>query len=148
MPPSRPLSQEELIEVLRRAADAQLQLAASNNRLATAVDRLVPPFEQIRRDLYDVKTDRENDVRMYQQTTANAFGEINQKLVLLLDTRDDVKTLTKEVTGAFKVPEDKRTAVERVIDRFEGLKTSTKILVAILLIIAGFSGWLTHWLAG
>jgi hypothetical protein len=142
------LSQEELIEVLRRIADSSLQQSASNNRLATAVDKLIPSFEQIRRDLYDVKTDRENDVRMYQQTMANAFAEIQQKLVLLLDTRDDVKQLSKDITGAFKIPEDKRTPVERIIDRFESLKTSTKILIAILVVIAGMSGWLTHWLAG
>lgn len=148
MPPSRQFSQEELIEILRRVADSLLQHAASSNRLATNVDRLVPAFEQLRHDVYDIKTQRENDVQMYRQTTMNAFEDIQKALTLLLDTRNDVKQLTKDITGAFRVVEDKRTAVERVIDRFEQLRTSTKILIAVLVAIAGASGWLTHLLNG
>jgi hypothetical protein len=144
VPPSRPYSPEELIEVLRRVADTSLQQSAANNRLATAVDKLIPPFEQLRRDIYDIKTDRETD----QAKADMVLSKLNTDLAVLVEnarrTQDDVRELAKDVTGSQLLHRDDRTSIERAIAQFEGLKTSTKIIIAVVALGAAVSGWLTH----
>lgn len=109
----------ELIESNVRLADSVLEKAQADNRIASAFDKLSPHFEQLRID---------------QQA-------INEKLAVLLDNVKDVK---KEVTGTQLLQRDDRTSLERGIDRFEKLSVTSKILIAVLLVIAAASGWLTH----
>lgn len=148
MPPSRMFSPEELIEVLRRVADASLQQSAAINRQTTIIDKLIPSFEQIRHDLYDLKNDRETD----NARTDLAIARIGTDIQLTLDNikraQTDVRELQRDVTGAFKIPEDKRTTFERVFDRLEKSSTVTKILFFVFMVVAAISGWLTHLLAG
>lgn len=174
MPPSNPFSKEELeelIEVLRRSADSTIALSASINKQTVVVDKLISPFEQLRRDIADIKMDRELDsdklsLALTKITTelgqlrrdildrgldsdklSLALAKINTDLAVLAhdvdEARDDVKSVAKEVTGVHKLPVDSRTGAERLIDRLEASKTSTKIFVVILLLVFGVGGF-TH----
>jgi hypothetical protein len=141
MPPTEPVSLRDLINSTSRLADATLAQTHAINKLALAQERLIPAFEQIRRDLYDIKTGKDNDDARIDL----ALGEINTKLALLLDMKLDVKSLTREVTGAHLLaPHEKPPTVVAVINAFEGLRTVTKLLILALIIILGAAGWLKH----
>lgn len=136
-----------LIESNNRLADATLGQSHAINKLADSFERLRPSFEGIRKDLYDIKADRDIDLANLE----SKMGSINERLALILDTvktsEGDLKQVARDVTSpGFRI--EKETSVERIISRFESLKTSTKILIVVLVIIAGMSGWLTHFLAG
>lgn len=149
MPPSRPFSAEELIEVLRRVADSSLQQSAAINRQTAALERLLSPFEQLRHDIYDLKTDRENDNARVDLAINRIATDIQLTLDNIRRAQTDVRELQRDVTGAFKLaPEDKRTTFERVFDRLEKASPVTKILFFVLMVLAALSGWLTHLFAG
>lgn len=147
MPPSRPFSAEELIEVLRRVADSSLQQSAAINRQTAALERLLSPFEQLRHDIYDLKADRENDSARVDLAINRISTDIQLTLDNIRRAQTDVRELQRDVTGAFKL-EDKRTTFERVFDRLEKASPVTKILFFVLMVLAALSGWLTHLFAG
>lgn len=147
MPPSRPFSAEELIEVLRRVADSSLQQSAAINRQTAALERLLSPFEQLRHDIYDLKADRENDSARVDLAINRIATDIQLTLDNIRRAQTDVRELQRDVTGAFKL-EDKRTTFERVFDRLEKASPVTKILFFVLMVLAALSGWLTHLFAG
>lgn len=125
----------DLIESNRRLADSNFATAAS-------INKLTPVLDQLRRDVYDVKVDREIDVDKHQQTVS----QINEKLAVLTAT---VTRLPVDVTGAFKLAQaEALSPAERMFARLEKAPTSTKLLTLVLVIILAFSGWLTHLLAG
>lgn len=140
----------EMLASQNRLADSVFEQAAANNRLTNSIERLVAPFEQLRRDIYDIKTDRETDGAKVDI----AIAKLNTDLALLLDNvkdaQGDVKTLTREVTGAHLLPprEARPSKVVEAINAFEKLSVTTKLLVLLILVIAAFSGWLTHWIGG
>lgn len=128
MPPSRPSSAEDLIDVLRRAADAQLALSAAVNRHATATEKLLPSIEQLRHNVYDATQQREFDVAN-QQSVVN---KINEHLAVLTAA---VTRLPGDVTGAFKLAQaEEKTAVERIFSRLERSSVGMKVFVLILVV--------------
>lgn len=129
-----PVTLEDLVDSTRRLAD-------SNFATAAAINKLVPAFEQLRRDIYDIKNDREID----NNALAITVGKLNTDLALLLNNvkaaQEDVKTLSKDVTASHTLPpRDERTTAERVIEKFERMPTATKLWVfaLILIISVGF----------
>lgn len=141
MPPTQPVTLRDLFTSTSRLADATLAQTQAINKLAAAQERLVPAFEQIRRDLFDIKTGKDNDDARIDL----ALGEINTKLALLLDMKVDVKSLTREVTGAHLLaPREKPHVIVAVFTAFESLRTVTKLLVLALIIALGAAGWLKH----
>lgn len=142
-----PTTLRDLVESNARLADATLAQSHSINKLAESFDRLRPSFEQLRRDVFDLKNNQTID----EATRLSELRRIDEKLTLILDTvrtsESDLKQVAKDVTHPHILLE-KESQIERVITRFEKLSVSTKILIAILVAIAGLSGWLTHWLAG
>jgi hypothetical protein len=136
---------KEMLETQQRLADAVFTQSAAANKLTAAIERLVAPFEQVRRDVYDVKNDREIDVRMYMQTHQASLDGVAKQLTILSET---LRRMPGDVTGAFLAQKDERTTAERVFDRLERSSTSTKVWVLILLLTLAASGWLTHLVAG
>jgi len=137
-----PVTLDDLIEATRRLAD-------SNFATAAALNKLIPSWEQLRRDVYDIKNSREMD----QAKIDLAIGKLNTDLVLLLDNvrhaQTDVRELQRDVTGAFPLQKhDERSSIEKVIAALEKARPSTKLLVFILLLALTLSGWLTHILNG
>lgn len=144
-----PMTLEELIDSVRRLAD-------SNFATAAALNKLLSPFEQLRRDIYDIKTSREIDTvadRTFIQNLSDKdrslIQELNTSLAVVLENvkiaQSDVKALSKEVTGAFPLPPvDNRSAAERMIDRFERMSTATKLWVFafVLVVVAAFGAHL------
>ncbi len=130
-----PMTLEDLVESCRKLAD-------SNFATAHSINKLIPAFEQLRRDIYDVKNDRETD----QSKLDLAIGRLNTDLALLLDNvrhaQGDVANLARDVTASHVLPpRDERSTAERVIDRIESAKTGTKILIAVLLVTFGLGGF-------
>jgi len=137
-----PVTLDDLIEATRRLAD-------SNFATAAALNKLIPSWEQLRRDVYDIKNSREMD----QAKIDLAIGKLNTDLVLLLDNvrhaQTDVRELQRDVTGAFPLQKhDDRSSIEKIIAALEKSRPSTKLLVFILLLALTLSGWLTHILNG
>jgi len=137
-----PVTLEDLLDAVRKLAD-------SNFATAAAINKLVPAFEQLRRDIYDIKSDREMD----QAKLDLAVGKLNTDLALLLDNvrhaQTDVRELQRDITGTHHtLPPDTRTSTERVIDRFEKLPTPTKLLLLVFVIMLAASGWLAHIIGG
>lgn len=149
MPPSKPSSAEDLFDILRRVADSSLQQSAAINRQTAALERLLSPFEQLRHDIYDLKTDRETDQARVDLAIARIGTDIQLTLDNIRHAQTDVRELQRDVTGAFRLPpEDKRTTFERVFDRLEKSSPVTKILFFVFMVLAAISGWLTHLFVG
>jgi hypothetical protein len=131
-----PVTLEDLIDANRRLAD-------SNFATAAAINKLVPAFQQLSRDIYDLKASREID----QPSLQLVLGQLKTDLAVIINdakrTAGDVRELQREVTGAFSLQKmhDERTAIERIIDRMESAKTSTKVLAAFLLLAFGLGGF-------
>ncbi len=127
-----PMTVEELIDAVRRLADSNFATAAS-------INKLLPVWEQLRRDVYDLRMNREID----QPTLQTALGQLKTDLVVLIKdvqrTEVDVKRI-REATGTFALQQQEST-VERIIKRAENWKTSTKILAAVLLLSFGLGGF-------
>ena len=126
-----PVTLEDLVDANRRLAD-------SNFATAAAINKLIPAFEQLRRDIYDIKTDRETD----QSKLDLAIGRVTTDLAVLLENikhaQTDVRELQRDVTGTHPLmPRDDRSAAEKIIDRLEKAPTSTKLwVIAFVLVIA------------
>lgn len=140
MPPSRPFSAEELIEVLRRVADSSLQQSAAINRQAIATERLIPQFEGLRHDISDIKDKLELDGAKLDLQ----IGKVGTDLAVLLDNikraQTDVRELQRDVTGAHLLPpRDERGTAERLLDKFRDWPAATKLwlFALVLVIIAG-----------
>lgn len=125
---------EDLIEATRKLADSNLATAA-------ALNRLVPAFEQLRRDVYDIRAGAE----LERANLAITVGKLNADLAVLIDnsksTQTDVRELQRDITGTHVLPPpDTRSTAERLIDKFEGMRTSTKlwIFAFVLVVIGGF----------
>jgi hypothetical protein len=126
-----PVTLEDLVDANRRLAD-------SNFATAAAINKLVPAFEQLRRDIYDLKTDRETD----QSKLDLAIGRVSTDLAVLLENirhaQTDVRELQRDVTGAHVLPPpDNRSAAERLIEKYERMPTSTKLWIFALVIVVG-----------
>lgn len=140
-----PVTLEDLIESTRRLAD-------SNFATAAALNKLLSPFEQLRRDIYDIKNAREIDnaedrsfIQKLSEGDRALIQELNRTLAVVLENvriaQSDVKALSKDVTGAFPLPQpDNRSTAERLIDRLERASTATKLWVfaLVLVIIVAF----------
>jgi len=137
-----PVTLRALVESNQRLADATLGQSHAINKLATSFERLQPAFEQLRHDLYDLKSNRELD----NDALRLSINEVNTKLALVLDNVKDVK----DITGSHILPppEHKKPKVVEIIEAVERLSVTTKILLFVFIIVAALSGWLTHFLAG
>ncbi len=144
-----PVTLEDLVDATRRLSDSNAESAASNRRLAdsnlataAALSKLLSPFEQLRRDIADMRDSHELD----QAKLDLAVGRLNTDLALLLDNvkhaQIDVRELQRDVTASHQLPpRDERSTIERVIDRVESAKTGTKVLIAVLLVAFGIGGF-------
>ncbi len=137
-----PVTLEDLLAAVKNLADSNFATAAS-------INKMLPAWEQLRRDVFDIKSDREMD----QAKLDLAVGKLNTDLALLLDNvrhaQTDVRELQRDITGTHNLPPpDTRSSTERIIDRFEKLPTPTKLLLLLFVILLAASGWLTHIIGG
>jgi hypothetical protein len=134
----------EEIAALRKLAD-------SNFATAAALNKLLPPFEQLRRDLYDIKNAREIDnagdrafLQSLSEGDRSLIQELNKTLAVVLENvriaQGDVKQLSKDFTGTHALQQDNRSTAERIIDRLERAPTSTKLwmFALVLVVVCGF----------
>lgn len=140
MPPTL----RELIESNARLADATLAQSHAINKMAESFDRLRPSFEQLRRDLFDLKNNHTID----EATRQSELRRIEEKLTLILDTvrtsESDIKQVAKDVTHPrIELPKQESTA-ERLVKTVEKLSTSTKIFLLVVLLIVAAAGWISH----
>ncbi len=129
-----PVTLEDLISATKTLAD-------SNFATAAALNKLVPAFEQLRRDVYDIR----NGAELERANLAITVSKLNADLAVLIDnaksTQSDVRDLQRDVTGTHMLPPpDTRSTVERMFDRLERAPTSTKLWVfaLVLVVIVGF----------
>lgn len=125
-----PVTLEDLVVSTRRLAD-------SNFATAAAINKLVPAFEQLRRDIYDIKEGQS----LQQASLQITVSKLNADLAVLIDnaksTQIDVRELQRDVTGTHPLPRDERSAAERIIDRIERAPTATKLWVFALILVIG-----------
>ncbi len=139
-----PVTLEDLITATKTLAD-------SNFATAAALNKLLSPFEQLRRDIYDIKNSREIDnaedralIQRLSDGDRTLIQELNKALAGVLENvriaQSDVKALTKEVTGMHPLQRDDRSTAERLIDRLERAPTTTKLWVfaLVLVVVGGF----------
>jgi len=134
-----PVTLEDLIESTKRLAD-------SNFATAAALNKLLSPFEQLRRDIYDIKTAREIDnaedrsfIQKLSEGDRTLIQELNRTLAVVLENvriaQGDVKQLSRDVTASHPLQRDDRTTAERIIDRLERAPTSTKLWVMVFVLV-------------
>lgn len=113
--------------------DALRSLVNSNLTLAAKIERLAAVNERLAHDVYDLKQQRELDKDQQDMR----MREIDKKLALI----------DREVTSPRLLvppPQEPEPAVVKVIAAFERLPVSTKIIIAVLVVILTASGWIRH----
>jgi uncharacterized UPF0146 family protein len=138
---------QELIDVNKKVADAVLDQSAH-------LAKLLPIFDQLRKDVYDILRDRETErARIDLQLT-----DINSRLgVIKVNAEEiagDIEEVHKDITNpriALYNPEEleerRKPALVRVIEALERTSMKTKVLLLIGIIVVAASGWL-HTLIG
>lgn len=130
----------ELIDAQTKLANSVFEQAAANNRLAAVLERHVAPLEQLRHDVFDVKADRENDVRMYYQSMEG----VRQQLTLLAER---IQRMPDDISGVFETAQregNDRTVFERMFAKLEKSPTSTKLWILVFVVVLIVSGWGRH----
>ncbi len=112
--------------------DALRSLVNANLTLAAKIERLAAVNERLAHDVYDLKQNRELDKDQQDMR----MREIDKKLTLI----------DREVTSPriLVPPQEPEPTVVKVIAAFERLPVSTKIIIAVLVVILAASGWIHH----
>ena len=137
---------KQLVDAQQHLADSVLSQNAAVVRLTDTIERLILPFEHLRRDVHDLKNDHETAKHRLDYV----LNKLDKDLAVLVDNvkdaQGDVRQLSKEVTGAHRLPlaeiEPKKPTVVAIIEAFEKLPATTKLLIFILALMTSLSGWL------
>lgn len=129
------------MSTLRELIDSNRALADATFAQAAAINKLVPEFKQLARDIYDIKAAREIDNPHF----VGLIGTVNEKLALLLDNvkdaKSDVKTLARDVTGAHPLPppppppEHPESAALQVVKAVVAAPLTSKLSLILLCVL-------------
>ena len=133
---------QELIDVNKKVADAVLE---QSEKLA----KLIPIFDQLRRDVYDILRDRETErARVDLQ-----LSDINSRLGVIKENADeiadDIDQVHKDITNP-RIPiydpaeleERRKPTVVRVIEALERASMKTKVVILVVVVVVAAGGWL------
>lgn len=148
-------STAKLTESTRKLAESNSKLADAVMQQSAAVNKLVPVQERLQRDVHDMLItsdleDQKRDSLMNMLSTNIAL--IKKSMEGIEDDVENVKGGVEQVKGEVTKPRIRRPTFENLpekkgkitesLEAFEKLPTLTKILVLVLFLIVGFSGWL------
>ena len=138
---------QDLIDSNKKVADAVLEQSAH-------LAKLLPIFDQLRRDVYDILRDKELD----RERVDLRLRDIDMRLGIIKenadDIADDIDQVHKDITNP-RIPlldpeelvERRKPAMVRVIEALERTSMKTKVLLLIGIVVLAASGWL-HTLLG
>lgn len=130
---------KDLIDSTGRLADSVLEQAS-------AINRLVPAFEQLRRDVHTLLSNHDLD----RASLDYRLREIDKNIALLLD---NVKDVQRDVTNPHLrlppveiAPQPHDKGVVAIFNGFEKLRTSTKIVIVVVVLAVAASGFIWKFL--
>jgi len=133
---------QDLIDSNKKVAEAVLDQSA---KLA----QLLPVFDQLRRDVYDILQDR----TVERERVDLRLRDIDARLGIIKenadDIADDIDQVHKDITNPripkydpVELEERRKPTMVRVIEALERTSMKTKVLLLIGIIVLAASGWL------
>jgi hypothetical protein len=129
---------QDLIDSNRKVAEAVLDQSA---KLA----KLLPIFDQLRRDVYDIVQDRTIERERVDQRLRDIDTHLGVIKENADDIADDIDQVHKDITNPripLLDPEERKPAIVRIIEALERSSMKTKVVLLAIVVVVAASGWL------
>jgi hypothetical protein len=138
---------QDLIDTNKKVADAVLEQSAK-------IAALLPIFDQLRRDVYDILQDRVLERERVDGRLKDIDAYLSTIKASVAGAEEDIEAIHKDITNPRiplynpeEIEERRKPAMVRVIEALERASMKTKVLLLVAVIVLAASGWL-HTLLG